>query len=352
MPQQVFEVKSEYNINLAFMECFTSCVMTYLNIKGKNYRKLLLDYWNISYQFKTLLSGKDARQLPLEYLYGVKMTFVKDDVDSLKRHMLNGNKAICLCTASKLAFFPPSFLGMEAGGFRHSILFWGWDERMEHYLVMDPVVNVSTSMKMNEVATASAIGQGSREIHYFLLEEPSSPFVMPDLESILIYCTDRNLTLYRNHKKNRSEPIISENSSNEEKARAWQHWFSNRNSGIHALEQFEKDLSRSSEWSVRQRNDWILMNIKTITSIRQIRSLVWTAYRDITTFSDMQLEEGQRQIKAILTVWNTLNYLLLKYKIGLDSSVTIPAILMRIQELKRVELHFLEWLHQTVRECV
>ncbi|WP_239617715.1 hypothetical protein [Cohnella mopanensis] len=350
MAQHVVEVRNEHNINLAFMECFTSCVLTYLNIRGKDYRKILLDYWNLSYQFKTLLSGKEANQLPLEYFYGLTMTFVKGDEESLRSIIRQGRSAICLCLASRLAFFPPAYLGMEETGFQHSILLYGWDERQNRYLVTDPVVDAVASLSPDEAAHACAIRQGSGEIHYFVLEESEIPFSEPDLKSCLAYCTDRNLTYYRNRRLDKPSPILAENSSGAEKAKAWQAWFNNRHGGIRALEHFQDDLSRSQEWTPRRRNDWIVINTKTISSIRRLRAQVWNAYRDTAGLSDDQVAEGQRQIDGILSAWNTVNLLLLKYKIGQDATAAIAAIRQRTEELKKVELQFLEWLHNAVRE--
>ncbi|OAS17723.1 hypothetical protein [Paenibacillus oryzisoli] len=348
--QQVIEVNNEQNINLAFMECFTSCVLTYLNIQGKDYRKILLSYWNLSYQFKTLLSGKEARQLPLEYFYGLKMTFIKGDEESLKRYIRSGHSAICLCQASKLEFFPRSFLGMEESGFQHSILLYGWDEQQERYLVTDPVVNMVVTLSPDELTYASAIRLGSNEVHYFVMEDSVVPFSEPNLESCLIHCTEQMLTLYRNQRKSKSDPIIPKGSSHEQKVRAWQHWFNNRHGGIRALEHFEEDLRNSDGWTIRRRNDWIVINTKTITSIRRLRSVVWNTYQDMADFSVAQEEEGQRQIDAILAMWNLINFLLLKYKSGQNNQAVVPSILVRIDELKRIELQFLEWLYLAIRE--
>lgn len=346
VPRQMTAIKSEHYVNLAFMECFTSCIMTYLNIKEKNYRKLLLEYWSISYQYKTLLSARNPRQLSLEYLYGVKLTFVKGDEPSLRQYIRSGKHAICLSTASKLSFFPSSFLGMEANGFQHSILIYGLDEQLNQYGVIDPVTNITTGLDAKELATASAVRQGSGEMHYFVLEE--DPFMEPELRSCLLQSTAKNLKLYM--KGSKPKHAVSEQSSDQEKAAAWQEWFSSRHSGIYALELFEEDLIRASDWNVQRRNDWIVMNTKTILSIRNIRNQIWNAYRELAGFSEMQLEEGQRQIKAILASWNTLNFLLLKYKTLQSNHAVIPSIRQCVQELKRSELQFLEWLHQAVRE--
>jgi len=347
--RHVAEVRKEQNINLAFMECFTSCVLTYLNIREKDYRKLLLDYWNLGYQFNTLLSGKEARQLPLEYLYGVTMTFVQGDEESLRHHIRQGRSAICLCLASRLSFFPPAYLGMEQSGFQHSILLYGWDERQNRYLVTDPVVDTVASLSPDEAVHACAVRKGSGEMHYFILDEPAIPFSEPDLDSCLAYFTERNLTFYRNRRTDKPSPPLAEDSSVTEKQKAWMAWFNNRHGGIRALEHFEEDLSRSLEWPSRRRNDWIVINTKTIASIRRLRSQIWSVYRETAALSDEQTAEGQRQIEGILSDWNSLNLLLLKYKIGQDGDAAIAAIKQRTENLKRAELHFLEWLHRAVR---
>ncbi|QYR19389.1 hypothetical protein KZ483_15785 [Paenibacillus sp. sptzw28] len=343
MTHQLTVTKSGHNINLAFMECFTSCVLTYLNINGKDYRRVLLDYWNLSYQYKTLLSGKDARQLPLEFLYGIKLKFFKGDVESLRRCVQDGSSAICLGAASKLRYFPREYLGMESSGFQHSILIYGWNEEHLEYLVTDPMVDAVVNISPKEIVHACEVRAGRQELHYFILEESNSPFEEPDLESCLAYCSYRNLSFYKNRGGSKTEPLASvPDQSQEQRKSAWREWFSNRHGGYRSLEIFEEDLVKSQEWAPPRRADWVSRNTMTISSIKRIRAMVWNAYRESASLEESQYHEGQRQIDSILAMWNAVSLHLLKYKSG---QIVIPAISKQLEKLKHAELQFLEWLH-------
>jgi hypothetical protein len=345
MTVRLMTVKSDHNINLAFMECFTSCVLTYLNILGRDYRLLLLDYWNLSYQYKTLLSGKEARQLPLDYLYGVDMKFVMGDMETLLHDVKEGKSVIYLCSASKLAYFPREFLGMESSGFQHSILIYGWNERDGRYQVTDPIVGTIVQMSPDEIVQACTGKADSKKLRYFTLEERGASFTPHDIQSCIDYCIQRNLTTYRNQKNVKAEVIIEEGSTEQQKRMAWHNWFSNRHSGIHALECFEEDIRKSSEWTVQKRESWIAINTMTINSIKRVREQVWNIYKEKASLTESQQLEGQKQLEAIIAAWNSLNFLLLKYKRGYKISLVLPSITRQLEKLKKVELVFLEWLH-------
>src|SRR5690606_9589833 len=136
----------EHNENLAFMECFASCVLTYLKLTGGDHRPLLLDYWNIGYERRTLLSSKHGTDVPLGELYGLRLRFMRGGRDKLAQAVGDAGAAIVLCSASKLDYFPRRYLAMEETGFGHAILVAGWDAASQSYDVADPVVHRITRL--------------------------------------------------------------------------------------------------------------------------------------------------------------------------------------------------------------
>ncbi|QMV40607.1 hypothetical protein FPL14_04855 [Cohnella cholangitidis] len=330
-------------INLAYMECFASCVLTYLNFNGDDYRKVLLDYWNLNYQFRTLLSSKDARQIPLDLFYGIEMKFIKGDSKTLNQSVRGGSAAICFCQASKLDYFPRENLGMESSGFQHSILIYGWDQSGEKYVVGDPTVSAIVQMNPDEVLKAGAVKKGRDELHYFVLTKPSIPYSPPDIKSCIRKSAQRNLYYYGNS-DGEAVPLANETTPEERRRREWQQWFSNRKSGAKALEAFEADFVQSAVWAPEARVAWMKRNAITIASIRRIRSAVWQAYIETGCIGENRLREGKEQIDSISGLWNTISFKLLKALKEQDTALSDQALSPLIAKLKQAEIRFMEWL--------
>lgn len=343
------EMKREHNINLAFMECFASCILTYLNITGKDYRKILLDYWNLGYQYKTMLSSKDARQLmlPLRYFYGIEMNFAQGNIDTLVKNIRNGSSAICLCTASKLSFFPRHYLGMESGGFKHSILILGWNQQTKRLLVADPIADYVGEVEVGEVAQAGLLSNNREDLNYFMLEDPTTSYTEPDMEKCLAYSAKRNLTFYLDQGASVMAPRLL-GGSEEAKRNAWTEWFISRNGGEKALDRFAADLVASPDWTQQSRDNWVKRNTLTIQSIKRLRKEIWNNFNYLYKFGEKERKNGQRQIDNISSSWQKLSFLLLKYKNAQDPADAICTIVRQIDRLKSTELGFLQWWYQLI----
>jgi hypothetical protein len=343
------EASESSNVSLAHMECLTSCVLTYLNIIGHDYRRLMLDYWNLNYQYKTLLSGKEARQLPLRQLFGIELQSVRGDGEQFMLDVMSGKSVVYLCAAGNLDYFPREYLGMESAGFRHAILIYGWNEQDRRYRVADPVVNVVTELAPDAVLRASAGAAGMYRLTYFTLEAAVDTAVQVlDDESGLAYCSRRLLQAYRN---DRSElPTVQEGEGRMERERseAWLDWFGNRHGGMRALERFEEDLMASQGWESKRRADWIDRNVMTIASIKRIRSFVWQQYVERGAWVTDKQEQGKAQVDAIHSGWSTLSYLMMKYKHNPADTgeAAVRAIRVKVEQIKHAELAFLTWLHE------
>jgi hypothetical protein len=350
MAHQEIKGKESQTVNLSYMECFTSCVLTFLNFNGYDYRKVLLDYWNLNYQFKTLLSSKDAQRIPLDFLYGIEMKFIKGDSETLFQSIRDGSSVICFCQASKLDFFPRENLGMESSGFQHSILVYGWEEVSKKYYVADPTVRAIVQMDPEEILKAGAARRDRNELHYFVLTKTSVSYAEPDIRSCIRNSTRRNLHFYNNENVKLKSPTIEETPPDELKKKEWQLWFSNRKSGARALEAFESDLVQSADWTHQARTAWIKRNNVMIASIRRIRAAVWQTYLETGRIGQKRVGEGQEQIDSISGLWNNINLRLLKSMKAQEIVPAVQSISLLIDQLKREEIRFLEWLIAAAEE--
>lgn len=348
MTGEMMEQDSGPNVHLAFMECFTSCLLTALNLKQSDYRKVLLDYWNLDYQFRTLLSSKDARNIPLDYLYGMEMKFVHGNAEKLLKSICDGNAVILFCAASRLSFFPRNFLTMESSGFQHAILIYGWDEQTGKYLVADPVVNICVQIEPKEILHAGGIKAEGEELHYFLLKDAPPSYSIPSMEACVEYAAHRNLAFYCGTNQQPGKTDV-EGSSPRNKWEAWRNSLQKGHVGARALDSFVSDLNKSQQWEVQRRSGWINQNTRTIASIKHVRTKIWNVYCELAPLKTDELQEGQQQIDNIVNAWTKLNLLLIKYNAASQSG-SIPAIELHVETLKSLEIDFLQWLQWTVRK--
>ncbi|UJF31868.1 hypothetical protein [Paenibacillus hexagrammi] len=334
--------QNEHNVNLGFMECFTSCVMTYVRVMGWDHRNLLLNYWNLDYQHQTLLGSKDSRKFSMDYLYGVDMNYVAGDLASLTGHIRQGYSVILLCMASRLDYFPRALLSMESSGFQHSILILGLDAESGFH-VLDPIVNFSGFTTTAVVANAGATGR-SETLHYFTLSEKKVDS-LPSSQEILAFCSRRNLEFYEHPSQSVKIPG---GGNQEERKQAWIEWFSNRRGGTQSFRLFIADLMASLEWPEQKRSSWGKRNSMTLSSIRQLRRQVWNTYREFMQLDQAAAEEGDQQISHIMNLWQRFHYLLLRLLSAGDKPRTAELICRKVEELEQAEIRFLSWLNQKV----
>lgn len=336
---------SEYNVRLGFMECFASSVMTYIRIMGMDHRKLLLDYWNLDYQFRTLLSGKNARKFPLRQLYGVEMEFEKGDMDAVSRHIRQGSSVVLLCAASRLDYFPREYLSMESSGFQHCILL---QELLPDgaYTVYDPVAHYAGPVSLAVLSHAGAYGTGGA-LHFFVLAKGESEHEL-DGKELLAFCARRNLEAYVHQTPDDSLRHAPEPGSGMDKARraAWLEWFGRRRSGGRSLHLFAADLQESLGWPEAARIGWAKRNSLTISSIRKLRTDVWSAYSGMLGHDTRFLEEGGRRMGEISALWQRANYLLLRLISAGNQTETVRLLSGKLLELEQAEIRFLTWLNE------
>jgi hypothetical protein len=348
--QERIEVKSQHHIQLAFMECFISCVLTYVQSRGLDHRLVLLDYWNLGYQFRTLQSSKDARQLPLKTLYGIELLFQKGNPDALLHWVREGHSLILFCSASKLAYFPREYLGMESSGFQHSVLIYGWDEEQGKYMVADPTVKVTAMLDSEQLLHAGSVRKDRDELHYFTLTEPPIHFIQPDMKDFMMACTKRMLDQHDRDRMWRYEPIDTGENPDESKKRVWQLWVSNRHVGVRAWDAFSADLSLSRAWPPDKRSGWIKRNTKMIASIKRLRTLIWHTYIDFAAIGQGERKEGQHKLDSVTRLWNSVSFQLLKLENKqMDGDGYGLSLMEQIEKLQEAEEQFLAWLYATVR---
>lgn len=348
------EAKQDDMVKLAAMECFASCVLTYLKMSGQNSSRFLLDYWNVNYQFKTLLSSKDARQMTLSFYYGMEMKFVKGNARTLQECVSSGICAVLLCAASKLPYFPRQMLGLESSGFQHSILIYGRDGLFNEYAVVDPMADYIGTIQAEELEAAGYRNDRRQELLYFTLESPSiSSYLSPSAEQLFAHGAERNLFFFdqENFRIDRlQEQGRDSESSSISRQAAWVEWFSNRHGGGKALDMFAGDAGASLKWSVQARKGWIERNNLTIGSMIQLRRLIWDSFCDLNVMTAEQVSTGTARIQQIVKCWHNLNFKLLKYKnVSADATELVESIISSIAKLKMEEGQFLGWMVDLIK---
>ncbi|MEK0316180.1 hypothetical protein [Cohnella sp. 56] len=347
MLRKIEQLNPEHHVQLAYMECLTSCILTYLKSTGREYDKLLLDYWNIGYEHRTLLSSKSAEHLLLQYLYGIHLRHEQGSEEGLQAAVQAGRSAVCLCMASKLPYFPRDYLNMESSGFWHAILVQGWDADKGVYLVADPVVRKVAELRPQEIAYACALRTDRAEMQFFDIFEPELPHAEPGLGDVLLHCATRNAAAYRSP----GERLVQQSgeATGRNKREAVRLWFLMRNSGVKAWERFESDVNESLAWTAVMRARWIKQNTVTVFSIKQLRYRIWALYQELAAMDEPLAGRGQTLFDQVSAAWNAFNMALVRYGNTRDQAAGMVASVVRQAGVVRdAEVRFLSWLHTAV----
>ncbi|EFM12163.1 hypothetical protein PaecuDRAFT_0843 [Paenibacillus curdlanolyticus YK9] len=307
-------------IKLAAMECAASCITTALNLFGCDYRYFLLGYWNLTYYAGTLMSGKHVRQLDLESVFGIQKTLHAGSAVSLRESLDEQSIVLMLCHASKLDFFPRNELSLEAEGFQHYILIYGYDAVSKQYLIIDPIADYIGGMT-EEALYASSVRE---DLRYYRLVFPTDR-QQPDHLAIIRMETERNLSCYT---------------------------LDEANAEGNAIDQFSIDLTAMAERPVDERNAWIDRNNISISSVIKSRGLIGEIYRSFHLLEEEDLRHYASSIDQIIKLWTTVNFLLIKFKRNPAQAGLTDSIRQRLEAVKALEKAFLDFLHLKGRERI
>ncbi|MFF2480913.1 hypothetical protein [Paenibacillus sp. NPDC058071] len=338
----------EHLVMLAAMECFTSCVLTYVQLLGEGRLLPMPDYWNLNYQFRTLLSSKDAKHFSLQFHYGIRMSFTRGDSERLRETIAGGQAAILLCSASRLAYFPRHMLGLETAGFQHSILISGWDEQAGSYRIADPMVGHVGEATPDEMELAG-MRSGRQELNYFTLEPPEQDFCPPSAAEVFRYSSERNLKLFD---LGAADPAAAAPSKaagpvpQDDKRQAWAEWFGGRNGGSRAFEQCRSELAALPDWEPAAIKRWCDRNNLTVTSIWKVRQHVWDCFCRLGVMTEAETREAGDAVRRIVRRWQSFNYQLSRVKkLGAASPEDAAALGGMLAELCEEERYFLNWMN-------
>jgi len=352
MKRQLPDVVPEHLVMLAAMECFTSCVLTYVRIIDDGSFHPMPDYWNLSYQFRTLLSSKDAKQFSLRFHYGVEMNFIRGDCEQLKQELASGKSAILMSSASRWSYFPASMLGLENAGFQHCVLICSWNEATETFRIADPMLKHIGDATPEEVITAGKRNNGRHELHYFTLEPPDSGFRPPSAAQVFSYSCERNWQLF--DPPSQDGPGLADAAREvPESARrqAWADWFGGRNSGSKSFELCLADLMALTVWEPSVANRWFDRNNLTVTSIWMLRMHVWDCFCRLRVLNDAETREGSDSVRRIVRKWQSFNYYVSKFKkSGAYIEADAANLSQMLVELRSAERRFLSWMNDLGRK--
>lgn len=297
-------------IQLAPMECIASCVMTALGMKGQVPEWYLLDYWNINYFFKVLVSSKKSMNLKnLKTLYGVDVVFRKTTPEELTLRFAAGELALLDCKASRLPFFPRSMLSYDDSGFTHSILLCGFREEDRCFLVADPVAGYEGWVP-EAILLQAGVYKGQLYVHMLHFSEPPPTY------------TERELFLYA--ARNNRDYFETEDAR----------------SGRNALFSFTRDIGVLLQENPSRLPEWIGQNILTVTSIITMRKKVWEALKRLHVIPEEEEQGVSALFDDIVKQWTRFNYLLVKLKIN-PSANLLDSLAAKNEDIVQSERTFL-----------
>lgn len=297
-------------IQLAPMECIASCVMTALGMKGQVPEWYLLDYWNINYFFKVLVSSKKSMNLKnLKTLYGVDVVFRKTTPEELTLRFAAGELALLDCKASRLPFFPRSMLSYDDSGFTHSILLCGFREEDRCFLVADPVAGYEGWVP-EAILLQAGVYKGQLYVHMLHFSDPPPTY------------TERELFLYA--ARNNRDYFETEDAR----------------SGRNALFSFTRDIGVLLQENPSRLPDWIGQNILTVTSIITMRKKVWEALKRLHVIPEEEEQGASALFDDIVKQWTRFNYLLVKLKIN-PSAHLLDSLAAKNEDIVQSERTFL-----------
>ncbi len=303
-------------ISLGALECASSAVVTGLNMKGKEYRYFIADYWNLKYESAVLLSSRSVALYNLEALYGIKLDFVEVSLEALIGELGNGNIVIYSVQASKLGFFPKSMLGFENQVLGHALLVYKYELTTQMFTVVDPIVPYTGEISINELIQASLSPCYANMIIMRFDEESSL-----SSEKSLHFSAERNYDSYN---------------------------LDDTSSGRKALREFRKAAEASLEWEQELRREWVKKNSISIMTIIRIRGMVWDSYRSLAGFANDVIDSGDKSIEEILKLWNSLSFNMIKH--GRQAKVEyVEAIIGFANQIEMKELDFLEFVYCNIR---
>jgi hypothetical protein len=276
-------IRKEQIINLAAMECGSSCIMTFLNSKGYNYKSYLLNYWNLNYYSQVLMASKNIRKTNLEFLYGIEMSFNKGDTNSIKTLLLERKVVLLLTKVNVLDYFPKDLQIFDHNKFKHTVMLMEYKISTDEYVLIDPIVEFIGKITTEELEKNLSI---DRDFYYYVLHENPS-FNPPAKSEIFKKTVKSNFDIFINSKVNE---------------------------GVKAIEKFSSDLSKSLLWQKDIRNSWIEHNNITISSIIKTRKFVWKSICELEIMTKYEEQSQELLFSEIMKNWNLLNFLLLKYK--------------------------------------
>ncbi|WP_128895304.1 hypothetical protein [Longirhabdus pacifica] len=301
-------INKKHIFNLAPMECTTSCILTYLNMKQKNSSYFLLSYWHLTYYQQVLMSG--TKKSNLNSLYGVKQTYYEASVASIVNCLHNNQHVILMCRPDRLNYFPRENLIFNNLNFMHAILIYNVDEE-EQFHFIDPTEDYVGTMSATEVE--------------HLIHRKAMCLALDDKLDV---------------KQNEEELILS---SIQEVYRTYMSY------SVHALHPFKKDFAYLNSWSALRREQWLKQHNVMISAIVKTRKAVWQAYEDVNFFTPAQHKELEQGMNKLLKQWMYLNFSLLKFKNN-SSQQLIENICHVIDDIARREKDFILLLKQYADE--
>ncbi|MFC5701159.1 hypothetical protein ACFPVX_07675 [Cohnella faecalis] len=312
------QIKPDDLVNLAPLECLCSSVLTGLKLAGLNHHLFLVNCWDVQFHSNYLMSCREIEDYEkIDRIYGTRSDFFENgSVEHLEEIFDSGGVAYFLCFASRLSYFPKAFLSYEATGLAHSVLLSRYNKKKNSILLIDSLVDYIDEIHAKDLQSASLLDD--KLIYFTQCFSENSKSSSPNLYEIFTDATERNLSVYSKGKGNR---------------------------GVGALMMFQKETSSSINWDQYSLDKWVDMNKVTMTSIIRMRKYVWNSFQSLGVMSPDFIERGDLLVNEVIRQWNSLIFLMLKYKRNFQNAALIDSIIRKTDDIKNAEIRMLEYLN-------
>ncbi|RCX17323.1 hypothetical protein DFP94_10947 [Fontibacillus phaseoli] len=301
-------------VNIGPLECAASCMATWLNMHGQDYRLFVANYWNVHYEQHTLITSRTPNYYNMDSLYGMAIRADIGRIPDLITEIREGNGVMFICNASGLFYFPRNILTFESVNAKHCVLVYDYNEQTGKFAVIDPIAEFCGEVAAAELEAASVM---NNEMLYFSVGSHFDDRSRP-LGDKLAMAAERNWISF-------DKPYIP--------------------GGKQALEILERDIETCSGWSEVERKSWVDRNNISIMVFHKLRPMIWESFVSFGQMKETSVITGGEIMEDIKQLWRSLNLCLIRLGRKSDDPHKRETCLEKVAQIKASEMKFLKFLY-------
>ena len=286
MTKSIFDDVKNY-WNFAPFECYANSLLSLLKLWNVDPTLFFAQYWFLSYD-RLLLSAKHPRLNYLEDYYNLEYRFFISHNHTIVDSLDEGAAVMLYCDTKSLYYYPHDYTGGADFGLMHFIIIYGYDSDQQLFSVLDPTVDFIGTLSYGDVD--KLIAEVENQIFVRVKKTPATRPVENKVE-FFKRSSRQSYLLYH---------------------------LAEQNCGMRAPERFIADLDVCESWEGSLWDNWTLYNCVSLTSIIKNRSAIWNGLEKIGVLTPSQLEKCHELYVSIAKDWNSLSFLMTKFRMKKD----------------------------------